>query len=192
MLLLIDNYDSFTYNLLQYFECLQQDVVVFTHDAITLSEIKALAPSHIVISPGPNGPLQAGISLALIKAFHQQVPILGICLGHQCLAHAFGGKIIHAPEIFHGKTSLVTHTKHGLFENIPSPFVAMRYHSLMVDDKTLPSDFNIDALAGNIIMGISHRKYPLFGLQFHPESILSEHGLSLLGNFIYADYSIYP
>lgn len=189
MLLLIDNYDSFTYNLVQYFQCLNQDVMVYKNDAISISDIEKLSPNHIVISPGPNSPQEAGISLDLICHFYQTLPILGICLGHQCLAHSFGAKIIPAPEIIHGKTSAIIHHKHGLFKNLPSPFSAMRYHSLAVDIETLPPSFAIDAWADDTIMAISHRQYPLFGLQFHPESILSEYGSSLLANFLNHEYN---
>lgn len=184
MLILIDNYDSFTYNLLQYFQVLNQEVKVVYNDELSLIELKALKPEFIVISPGPKAPDQAGISLSVIKHFFQKIPILGICLGHQCLAQAFGGKIISAPEILHGKTSAIYHRNQGLFENLPSPFQAMRYHSLAVDFETLPNDFRIDAWTSDTIMGIAHQYYPLFGLQFHPESILSEHGLPLLERFL--------
>ncbi|WP_419420879.1 anthranilate synthase component II [Legionella sp. D16C41] len=184
MLLLIDNYDSFTYNLVQYFQILNQDVRVFKNNDLTVADIEQLAPAYIVISPGPKGPLDAGISLATIAHFYQSIPILGICLGHQCLAHAFGAKIIRATETIHGKTSSITHHKQKLFHNLPNPFQAMRYHSLAIDVASLPTSFAIDAWADNTIMAISHRQYPLFGLQFHPESILSEHGLQLLANFL--------
>lgn len=184
MILVIDNYDSFTYNLAQYFQILGQDVRVFKNDAISLDEISGLNPQHLVISPGPNRPENAGISLAVIEHFYQRLPILGICLGHQCLAHYFGASIIQAPEIIHGKTSAISHHKQGLFHNLPNPFAATRYHSLAVDITTLPSCFAIDAWAGETIMAISHRQYPLYGLQFHPEAILSEHGLELLTHFL--------
>lgn len=184
MLLIIDNYDSFTYNLVQYFQCLNQDVKVVYNDSIDIEGIKALSPSHLVLSPGPNSPTEAGISLEVIQHFYQSIPILGICLGHQCLASAFGGKIIRAPEILHGKTSKIIHHKQGLFEGLPNPFSAMRYHSLAVDAASLPDSFAIDAWANDTIMAISHRQYPSYGLQFHPESILSEHGLAILQRFI--------
>ncbi|CDZ78695.1 Para-aminobenzoate synthase glutamine amidotransferase component II [Legionella massiliensis] len=184
MIVLIDNYDSFTYNLVQYFQMLGQEVLVFKNDQVCLSEIDQLSPSHLVISPGPKGPEDAGISLAVIKHFYQRLPILGICLGHQCLAYSFGASIISAPEIIHGKTSAIRHHKQGLFRNLPSPFQATRYHSLAVDVKTLAESFAIDAWAGETIMAISHRQYPLYGLQFHPEAILSEHGLQLLTHFL--------
>jgi anthranilate synthase component 2 len=184
MLLIIDNYDSFTYNLVQYFQCLNKEVKVVTNNGIDIEGIKALSPSHIVLSPGPNSPNEAGISLTVIQNFYQHIPILGICLGHQCIAHAFGGKIIQAPEILHGKTSKIIHHKQGLFKDLPNPFSAMRYHSLAVDVESLPNTFAIDAWADNTIMAISHRQHPLYGLQFHPESILSEHGMTLLERFL--------
>lgn len=184
MLLLIDNYDSFTYNLVQYFQCLGQDVLVYEHDKIDLAGIRQLQPDHLVISPGPKAPEDAGISLAAIQELHQELPILGICLGHQCLAQAFGGKIIPAPTIVHGKTSSILHHYHGLFRNIPNGFQATRYHSLAVDVPSLPTCFSIDAWAEDTVMAISHRKYPLFGLQFHPEAILSEYGSLILQNFL--------
>ena len=184
MLIIIDNYDSFTYNLVQYFSCLGQHVITFENDQISIADIEKLAPKYLVISPGPKGPEDAGISLPLINHFYQRLPILGICLGHQCLAQAFGGSIIQAPEIIHGKTSLIKHHKQGLFSELPSPFQATRYHSLAVDPQTLPQCFAIDAWADSTIMAISHRQYPLYGLQFHPESILSEHGPQLLAQFL--------
>jgi anthranilate synthase component 2 len=187
MLLLIDNYDSFTYNLVQYFQCLNQEVLVYAHDNIDIATIRSIAPQYLVISPGPKSPNDAGISLDAIKTFHAEIPILGICLGHQCLAQAFGGTIIPAPEIMHGKTSMITHHYHGIFKNIPNFFHATRYHSLAVEVSSLPTCFSIDAWAENTIMAISHRQHPLFGLQFHPEAILSQHGLQLLENFLHYD-----
>ncbi|BCA95052.1 aminodeoxychorismate/anthranilate synthase component II [Legionella antarctica] len=184
MLLLIDNYDSFTYNLVQYFQCLNQEVHVFKNDKISLNKIRKLAPQYIVISPGPKSPSEAGISLAVIREFYKKIPILGICLGHQCLAKAFGGQIIPAYEILHGKTSTIIHNYQGVFHNIPNAFEATRYHSLAVDVASLPTCFSIDAWAKETIMAISHRQFPLFGLQFHPEAILSQHGLQLLENFL--------
>lgn len=184
MLLIIDNYDSFTYNLVQYFQCLNQDVVVKAHDTISIDLIRAMNPGHLVISPGPKSPDEAGISLEAIKELHTEIPILGICLGHQCLAQAFGGTIISAPQIIHGKTSDILHNYQGLFKNIPNKFKATRYHSLAVDVFSLPDCFSIDAWADDTIMAISHRQYPLFGLQFHPEAILSQYGLHLLENFL--------
>jgi len=184
MLLLIDNYDSFTYNLLQYLQGLQQEVMVVKNDQISLADIETLAPAHLVISPGPKTPADAGISMAVIDHFHQRIPILGVCLGHQCLAAVFGGTIVRAPEVRHGKTSLIHHQQQGLFYDLPSPFSVMRYHSLAVDIASLPDCFSVDAWTKDTIMAISHRQYPLFGLQFHPESILSEHGMTLLNHFI--------
>lgn len=183
MLLLIDNYDSFTYNLVQYFQCLKQEVLVFPHDKISIEQIKTLNPQHLVLSPGPKSPNEAGICLEAIREFHTKLPILGVCLGHQCLAQAFGGRIIQAPEIIHGKTSSITHNYQGLFKTIPNPFNATRYHSLAVERESLPSCFSIDAWVNDTIMAISHRNYPLFGVQFHPEAILSEYGMPLLENF---------
>lgn len=185
MLLLIDNYDSFTFNLVQYFQCLQQDVCVYPNDGISIERIKTLSPSYIVLSPGPNGPKEAGISLEIIRQLHTVIPILGVCLGHQCLAQAFGGQIIRAPEIYHGKTSVITHQKRGLFYNLPASFSVMRYHSLTIDPQKLPTCLQIDAVSGQTIMAISHTQYPLYGVQFHPESILSEQGMALLHNFLF-------
>ncbi len=184
MLLIIDNYDSFTYNLSQYFQCIGQEVRVISNDAIDIQTIKQLNPNYIVISPGPKGPEGSGISLDVIRQLHRDYPILGICLGHQCLAYAFGGSIIQAQQIIHGKTSTITHYNRGLFRNIPNSFQVTRYHSLAVDPAQLPSCFTIDAWAGETIMAISHRQYPVFGLQFHPEAILTEHGMHLLKNYI--------
>ncbi len=184
MLLLIDNYDSFTYNLVQYFQCLNQEVVVYKHDEISLSEIEKIAPDYLVISPGPKAPDDAGISLEVIRRFHQNIPILGICLGHQCIAQAFGGKIIPAPKIMHGKTSVIQHNAQGIFHHIPNHFQATRYHSLVADKTSLPTCLSIDAWTEDAIMAISHRQYPVFGLQFHPEAILSQYGMPLLDNFL--------
>ncbi|KTD68838.1 anthranilate synthase component II [Legionella steelei] len=184
MLLIIDNYDSFTYNLVQYFQCLNQEVLVYTHDQISISQIKNLAPAHLVISPGPKAPNDAGISMEAIQTFYRTIPILGICLGHQSIAQVFGGRIIPAPEIMHGKTSAIVHNQQGIFKNIPNHFKATRYHSLAVENDSLPECLTIDAWANNTIMAISHRQYPVFGLQFHPEAILSQYGLQLLENFL--------
>ena len=188
MLLIIDNYDSFTYNLAQYFQCLGQEVLVYTHDDIDIQTIKQLAPNYLVISPGPKGPQETGVSLAAIKYFYREIPILGVCLGHQCLAYAFGAQIIQAPEIIHGKTSHITHCKQRLFSGLPTPFLAARYHSLAINIQTLPNCFAIDAWADDTIMAISHREYPLYGIQFHPEAILTDHGLELLSNFLHYEY----
>jgi anthranilate synthase component 2 len=186
MLLFIDNYDSFSYNLVQYFQILNQDVFVVTNDSICIKDIEKLSPDCIVISPGPKGPLEAGISLSIIQHFYNRLPILGICLGHQCLAHAFGGNIIQSPEIIHGKTSRILHNKQKLFTNIPNRFLATRYHSLAIESTSLPTCFSIDAWANDTIMAISHREFPLYGVQFHPESILTEYGLVLLENFVHS------
>ncbi|VEB38485.1 anthranilate synthase component II [Legionella cherrii] len=184
MLLIIDNYDSFTYNLVQYFQCLGQEVLVYTHDQINISQIKELAPDHLVISPGPKAPNDAGISMEAIRTFYQTTPVLGICLGHQSIAQVFGGQIIPAPEIMHGRTSTIEHNQNGIFKNIPNHFKATRYHSLAVEKDSLPECLSIDAWANDTIMAISHRQYPVFGLQFHPEAILSQYGLQLLENFL--------
>ena len=188
MLLLIDNYDSFTYNLVQYFQCLGQEVIVYANDKLGIAEIKTLAPDYLVISPGPNGPEDSGISLDAIRVFHRTIPILGVCLGHQCLAFAFGANIVPAAQILHGKTSQIRHHKQGLFQNIPTPFRATRYHSLAIEVSSLPSCFEIDAWANDTIMAISHRQLPLYGLQFHPEAILTECGLELLSHFLEYNY----
>lgn len=185
MILMIDNYDSFTFNLVHYFEKLKQDVRVFRHDQITLNEIEKLNPDHIVISPGPGRPENAGITLSCIKKFAGKIPMLGVCLGHQAIGQAFGAKIINAKKIMHGKTSSVYHSNTGIFKNISSPFQATRYHSLVVDRKTLSDNFEITAWTDcTEIMGIRHREFQLEGVQFHPEAILTEQGMSLLRNFI--------
>jgi|TARA_B110000438_G_C15811570_1_gene649886 anthranilate synthase component 2 len=190
MILMIDNYDSFTYNLVQYLGELGEDVKVVRNDEIKTSDISKIAPTHIVISPGPCSPNEAGISIDTIIKFSKVMPILGVCLGHQSLGQAFGGKITHARQVMHGKTSLIHHNKEDLFENLPSPYTATRYHSLIIDQKSLPECFKITAWtnlpSGEIdeIMGIRHLDLPLFGIQFHPESILTEHGHLLLENFL--------
>lgn len=184
MLLLIDNYDSFTYNLVHYFQCLNQEVLVYTHDKINLHQIDRLKPSYLVISPGPKSPDDAGISMEAIRTFYRDIPILGVCLGHQCIAQAFGGRIIPAPEILHGKTSVILHHQRKLFSTIPNHFKATRYHSLAVDRDSLPECLSVDAWTNDTIMAISHRQYPVFGLQFHPEAILSQYGMLLLENFL--------
>lgn len=190
MLLMIDNYDSFTFNLVHCFESLNETVRVFRNDAITLADIEALNPSRIVISPGPGRPEEAGISLSCITHFAGKIPVLGVCLGHQAIAHAFGANIVRAKHIMHGKTSDIYHNNRGIFKNLPSPFKAARYHSLVIDQKTLPDQFEITAWtkekegAMEAIMGIKHRTLALEGVQFHPEAILTEHGMQLLQNFI--------
>ncbi len=185
MLLMIDNYDSFTYNLVQYLGELGQHVVVYRNDQITLNDIEALAPSHIVISPGPCTPNEAGISVGLAEAYGGEIPILGVCLGHQSIAQAFGGRVIRAQNLMHGKTSMISHCEAGLFAGLPSPFQATRYHSLVVERSSLPECFEITATAEDgEIMALRHQRYPVVGVQFHPESILTQHGHRLLDNFI--------
>jgi anthranilate synthase/aminodeoxychorismate synthase-like glutamine amidotransferase len=183
---MIDNYDSFTYNLVQYLGQLGQDLKVFRNDKITLEKIARLAPKKIVISPGPGRPKDAGISNALIKEFKGKIPILGVCLGHQCIGEVFGGKIIHAKRIMHGKTSMIYHNKKEIFKGIPSPFEATRYHSLVIERKSLPSCLEITAWTktDREIMGVRHKNYPIWGVQFHPESILTKQGMNILKNFI--------
>lgn len=184
MLILIDNYDSFTYNLVQYFGELGAEVRVFRNDQVTLEELDDLQPDQIVISPGPGDPADGGISNAAIRRFTGKIPVLGVCLGHQCLGAVFGGTIARAPRLMHGKTSLVTHNGRDLFQGIPSPFEAMRYHSLVVCGP-VPSELEITAsTAAGEIMGLKHRQHPTFGVQFHPESILTTHGKQLLKNFL--------
>ena len=185
MLLMIDNYDSFTYNLVQYLAEIGQEVEVVRNDKISIEEINKLNPQYIVISPGPCTPNEAGISLELIEAFKGKIPILGVCLGHQSIGQAFGGKIIHAQTIMHGKTSKISHNNKGVFKGIKNPFIATRYHSLVIDRESLPNCFDITAWTDdNEIMGIKHKELAIEGVQFHPESILSEHGHDLLKNFL--------
>lgn len=184
MIVLIDNYDSFTYNLVHYFEMLEQEVITFYNDQTSIEQIQSLDPSHIVISPGPKSPNEAGISLDVIKYFYKLKPILGICLGHQCLGQYFGASIAQTSEIFHGRTSEISNNQQGLFVNTPLSFTVARYHSLAIQPNTLPDCFQVDAWYQDTIMAISHRQYPLFGLQFHPEAILTEYGLNLLNQFL--------
>ena len=190
MILMIDNYDSFTYNLVQYLGELGADVLVERNDQITIEEIEALAPERIMLSPGPCTPAEAGISLDVIKHFQGKLPIFGVCLGHQSIGQAFGGDIVRAEEIMHGKTSTMYHKGVGIFENIPEPFEATRYHSLVIDQDTLPDCLEITAWTetdcGEIeeIMGVRHKTLAIEGVQFHPESILSEHGHAMLKNFL--------
>jgi anthranilate synthase component 2 len=182
---MIDNYDSFTYNLVQYLAEIGQEVEVVRNDKISIEEINKLNPQYIVISPGPCTPNEAGISLELIEAFKGKIPILGVCLGHQSIGQAFGGKIIHAQTIMHGKTSKISHNNKGVFRGIKDPFIATRYHSLVIDSESLPDCFDITAWTDdNEIMGIKHKELAIEGVQFHPESILSEHGHDLLKNFL--------
>ena len=185
MLLMIDNYDSFTYNLVQYLAEIGQEVKVVRNDQISIKEINNLNPQYIVISPGPCTPNEAGISLELIETFKGKIPILGVCLGHQSIGQAFGGKIIHAQTIMHGKTSRISHNNKGVFSGIKNPFIATRYHSLVIDRTSLPDCFAITAWTDdNEIMGIKHKELAIEGVQFHPESILSEYGHDLLKNFL--------
>ena len=185
MLLMIDNYDSFTYNLVQYFGELKQEVVVFRNDQVSLEEIAALHPAHIVISPGPCTPKEAGVSVNAIRHFAGRLPLLGVCLGHQSLAVAFGGEVIRAERLMHGKTSMIHHDGKTMFRNLPNPFEATRYHSLIVNRPTLPDCFEISAeTAEGEIMGMRHRTLGVEGVQFHPESILTTSGKDLLRNFL--------
>ena len=185
MLLVIDNYDSFTYNLVQYFGELGAELLVKRNDEITLDEIRALKPARIVISPGPCTPNEAGISNDVIRTFGENTPILGVCLGHQCMGQVFGGDVIRAPRLMHGKTSPILHNGEGVFAGLPNPFEATRYHSLVVKRETFPEVLEITAeTAEKEIMGLRHREFPMHGVQFHPESILTLEGKKLLGNFL--------
>ncbi len=190
MLLMIDNYDSFTYNLVQYLGELGADVQVFRNDRITVEEIERLAPDKIVISPGPCTPNEAGVSIDTIRTFAGRTPILGVCLGHQSIGQAFGGKIVHAGAIMHGKTSMIHHADTGVFHGLPQPFEATRYHSLVIEKESLPECLEVTAWTENKsggideIMGVRHRTMPVEGVQFHPESILTVCGHQLLGNFL--------
>ena len=187
MLLMIDNYDSFTFNLVQYFQQLGQEIVAKRNDEISIAEIEALAPTHLVISPGPCTPNEAGVSLAAIKHFATRMPILGVCLGHQAMAQVFGANVVRAERVMHGKVSAIAHTGQRLFEGLNQPLTVTRYHSLLVD--AVPEGFVLDAwfddpIHGREIMAMSHQDLPLYGVQFHPESILTEQGLELLANFL--------
>ena len=185
MILMIDNYDSFTYNLVQYLAELGGLVKVFRNDMISLLKVKQLAPERIIISPGPGRPEDAGISCSLIKEFSGKIPILGVCLGHQCLGYAYGAKIVRAKRLMHGKTSPVYHNKKTIFKGIPNPFEATRYHSLLVQKDNLPENLEITAWTKQgEIMGLKHKEYHLWGVQFHPESILTKSGRNILANFL--------
>ena len=185
MLLMIDNYDSFTYNIVQYFGQLGEDVHVHRNDKISLEEIEALNPERLVISPGPCSPEEAGISVSAIKHFAGKIPILGVCLGHQAIGYAFGGTVLRSASLMHGKTSPIFHNGQELFAGLPNPFLATRYHSLIVDRHTLPDCLEVTAWVENgEIMGLRHKELPLWGVQFHPESILTERGMDLFKNFL--------
>jgi anthranilate synthase component 2 len=192
MLLMIDNYDSFTYNLVQYLGELGQDVRVTRNDELSVEQIRKLAPERIVISPGPGTPDQAGVSLRLIEKLGGQIPIFGVCLGHQCIGQVFGGHVVRAQRIMHGKTSMIHHSGKGVFAALPNPFEATRYHSLIVEKSTLPQSLEVTAWTQNAdgsvdeIMGLRHRTLAIEGVQFHPESILTQHGHALLRNFLHA------
>ncbi|NOU76545.1 aminodeoxychorismate/anthranilate synthase component II [Paenibacillus sp. LMG 31458] len=185
MILVIDNYDSFTYNLVQYLGEIGEEVVVRRNDEIDLAGVEALAPDHILISPGPCTPNEAGISLSLIDHFKGKIPIFGVCLGHQSIGQAFGGDVIRAERLMHGKTSEIFHDGKTLFEGLPSPFIATRYHSLIVKTETLPDCLEVSArTAEGEIMALRHKEYPIEGVQFHPESIITQHGHQILRNFL--------
>ena len=185
MLLMLDNYDSFTYNLVQYFGELGEDVHVVRNDQMSVADIAALGPDRICVSPGPCSPAEAGISIELIQHFAGKLPILGVCLGHQAIGAAFGGDIVRARQLMHGKVSSITHSGVGLFQDLPSPFIVTRYHSLAIKRETLPDCLEITAETDDAeIMGVQHKTLPIYGVQFHPESVLSEHGHALLKNFL--------
>ena len=190
MMIMIDNYDSFTYNLVQYLGELGADVVVHRNDQITVEEIERLNPERIMISPGPCTPNEAGVSMQTIEHFAGKLPILGVCLGHQSIGQVFGGKIIHAKEIMHGKTSMIHHNNHGVFKGLTNPYEATRYHSLVIEKESIPDCLEITAWTENTdgsmdeIMGVRHKELPIEGVQFHPESILTQHGHDLLKNFL--------
>jgi len=185
MLLMIDNYDSFTYNIVQYFGELGEEVRTVRNDEITLEQIAAINPDRICISPGPKAPKDAGISLDILREFKGKLPILGVCLGHQAIGEAFGGNVIRAKQVMHGKTSTIAHTGDGVFKDLPSPFTVIRYHSLAIERASLPSCLEVTAWTDDgEIMGVRHKEYDIEGVQFHPESILSEHGHALFKNFL--------
>ena len=184
MILLLDNYDSFTYNLAQFIGQLGEKLEVIRNDKITLDQIADKNPQRIVISPGPGKPEDSGVCVDVLRRFSGQIPILGVCLGHQAIGYAFGGKVIRAPEIMHGKTSRIHHDNRTIFRDVPQDFVATRYHSLIVEEKSLPADLEISAKTDGIIMGLRHRKMLVEGVQFHPESVLTEVGMQLLRNFL--------
>jgi len=185
MILVLDNYDSFTYNLVQYIGEFTEDVEVVRNDALSLEELRRKSPEKVVISPGPGRPENAGLSIAVVRELGPTIPILGVCLGHQAVAAAYGGKVIQAPEILHGKVSAIKHNGGRLFNGIPSPLSATRYHSLVVEEASLPPELTVTARSETgLVMAIEHRSYPVLGVQFHPESILTEHGLQIIENYI--------
>lgn len=185
MIVVIDNYDSFTYNLVQIVGTVVDEVRVYRNDKITIDEIEQLSPAGIIISPGPGRPEQAGITMDVIRTLGVRIPLLGVCLGHQAIGAVFGGKVVHAPELVHGKTSQVFHNGEGIFTNIPNPFEAGRYHSLVLSLQDMPAELEITArTADNIVMGVQHKKFPITGVQFHPESILTPYGSHILANWI--------
>ena len=185
MILIVDNYDSFTYNLAQYFGELGCTLMVKRNDAISLDEISSLRPTHVCISPGPGRPAQAGLSNDIVRRFAPQLPLLGVCLGHQCIGEVFGGRIVAAPRLLHGKTSQIQHNGSGVFANLPNPFTATRYHSLIVSPDSVPACLEVTAQTSEgEIMGLRHRDFPVHGVQFHPESILTAEGKKLLANFV--------
>lgn len=187
MILMIDNYDSFTYNLVQYLGELKARVEVFRNDALTISQIRKMKPERIVISPGPGRPEDAGITIDVIRQLGPTVPVLGVCLGHQGIGYAFGGKIINAKHLMHGKTSMIKHNGQGVFKGLPEPFEATRYHSLVIDPKHVPDCLAVTATTvhDGEIMGVRHKTYPVYGVQFHPESILTKQGMNILKNFLH-------
>ncbi|MFK8031543.1 MAG: aminodeoxychorismate/anthranilate synthase component II [Gammaproteobacteria bacterium] len=190
MLLMIDNYDSFTFNLVQYLQELKQDVQVHRNDTLSVDDIRRMKPDHIVISPGPGKPVDAGISLEVVKQLGPTIPLLGVCLGHQVIAECFGGEVVHARRVMHGKTSMIEHDGRHVFRDLPSPFEATRYHSLVVKPDSVPDLLDINAWSldedghRDEIMGLRHRTFPVFGVQFHPEAIFTEHGHQILHNFL--------
>ncbi len=184
MIIVIDNYDSFTYNLVQYFGELGAELQIFRNDQVTVQDVQTLAPSHIVISPGPGNPTDGGISNDVLRHFGPTTPIFGVCLGHQCMGYVYGGQVSRAPRLMHGKTSAIYHHGKGLFSGVPSPFKATRYHSLIVEEP-LPDSLQVTAFTRDgEVMGLRHKEYPTVGVQFHPESILTEHGKRILQNFL--------
>jgi anthranilate synthase component 2 len=186
MILMLDNYDSFTYNLVQYFGELKADMKVFRNDVLTVSQIEHMKPEKIVISPGPGRPEDAGVSVEIIQKLAGKIPILGVCLGHQAIGYAYGGKIIHAKSLMHGKTSKINHDNREIFKDVDNPFEATRYHSLVIDADTLPNELEVTAatVEDQEIMGVRHKSLPLWGVQFHPESILTKEGMKILKNFL--------